>query len=304
MMIVIIMSLIDHYDKYIALKSKYEQLKNLMIGGDGEEEKVPETPPRPRGADPDTRPTTLSRPSHPTGEQPSYSSTNITGSKPLVLTDERSTVTYNLGNTLWRGNLTDGHSLRDNMIAWVAINRKDALIYGYPLKLRVDREFKILNVESIEARTSLRAILEERGVESELVAFDKAFPIKPDGKLGRMSMFDIDTIFIDALYEYWPTEWLDQGYLGFGAGRLFISEGDTKGHHSEMALFFKEDHISGSYLTGIGIDKEGITKEMEEEYAMKRISLEDKRKRLESRIKFFMDDTDKEELSSVARSLF
>jgi hypothetical protein len=37
---------------------------------------------------------------------------------------------------------------------------------------------------------------------------------------------------------------------------------------------------------------------------MKRISLEDKRRRVESRIKFFMDDSDKKELSSVARSLF
>jgi hypothetical protein len=43
---------------------------------------------------------------------------------------------------------------------------------------------------------------------------------------------------------------------------------------------------------------------MEEVNAMTRLSLEDKRKRVERRIKFFMDDTDKEELSSVARSLF
>lgn len=273
------MDLNEQYNKYLENKEKYLNLKNIKVGGDGDDT-------LPAAAPTADRPTTLSKLSHKEGDEPKYSPINIGGSNPLVINNQKASIKYNERNILWRGNLHKRHGLSPHMTAWVALSQKDALLYGYPLRLRVAKEFKILNMEIVEVRNAVRRLLEKDGIDSEddpeVKAFDDAFPID-NGVVRRLSMFDLDSAFIGGLNREWPIEWLTAGYLGFGAGRIYLSEIDTGGHHAEMALFFKDIHTSDEYLISLEIDYDVVTPEQDEEFTRKRRSLEDKRTREEAK---------------------
>lgn len=306
------MDLDNCYKRYLESRKKYTDLKLLGGNGDGPASPGPTS-------NTENKPTTLSKLSHRDGRDPEYLSVNIEGSDPVVIANERASIKYNENNILWRGNLSKHHHLRPEMIAWIALSKKDALLYGYPLKLRVFKEFKILNIEIPEVRNAIRALLEKSGIESELKAFDDAFPTDMDGTVRRMSMFDLDTAFIGGLNREWPTDWLNNGYLGLGAGRIYLSDDDEVGHHSEMVLFFKGDHTSDEYLASLLIDYDAVTEEQAQEFAIKERSLEDKRRREEAKAnrrlnlsdntgdglpkQLFGDDED-DDMSDLATRLF
>jgi hypothetical protein len=284
------MNLNEQYSKYVKSREKYLNLKKIKAMGGGDSITLSVEPP-----------STLSKLSHKEGEKPEHMSTNIIGSDPLVITGNSSTQ-YNERNILWRGNLNKNHSLAQYTISWIALSQKVALIYGYPLKLRVAKKFKILNMQVVNVRNAVRKLLEKSNIKTELDAFDIAFPIETFSVdmvlddivsaetdlvekeiVRRMSMFDVDSKFIEGLYREWPTDWLDQGYLGIGTGRIFLSKDDTGGHHSEMALFFKDSHPSDDYFTSLGIEDDVVTPEQEEKFIEKRISNEEKKTREDGR---------------------